>query len=125
MTKAEIIRRLRKLVALPLKERPISVALLEELAALHKRAVYEIIETQAMSERTRIRLERALTWVENDQVRSPKMTLFKPGQKREVSIGEPKKPCLTISVVRFTRNGPQITQVAYNPNALQEREGQT
>lgn len=124
MTKSEIVRRLRALIALPVKARPISITVLEELAALHKRAIYEIVETRAMSERTRIRLERALVWIENDQVRYTAKKNFVPNQERDVKIEEPKPPCLTVQIIRFTDKGPRIKQVAYNPNAFPEKEGQ-
>lgn len=119
MTKKEILKRLRVLVSLPRAARPISVYALEQLAALHKRAIYEILENQSMSERTRVRLERALKWVENDQVK-----FRRPGgamnERREVVIEEPSPPCLTIKVVKLTDKGPRLTTAAYNPNALQK-----
>lgn len=120
MTKAEILKRLNALIALPVKERPISVYYLEILAGISKRMIYEIVETNTMSERTRLRLSQALTWVENDQVR---FDTTKIGQKRSVSIVAPTKPCVTMKVVKFGPKGATITQVAYNPNALSGKSG--
>ncbi len=121
MTAEEIIRRLRALIAMPQKERPISLYYLDILAGLSRGKTYEIAKAEhVMREQTRIRLERALTWVENNQV-----TIVKRpggpmgGRPSDVKIGPPRPPQVTVSIVRFTKQGPRIQSLAFNPLAME------
>lgn len=119
MTAAEIVRRLNALLALPPKERPISVYYVEELAGLARGQVREIAKAGRMHERTRIRLERALTWVENDQVRIVKHHGGPNGSRpSDVTIEAPRPPQVTVHIIQFSKQGPRVRSLALNPRAF-------
>ena len=68
MKDQEIVRRLRALIKMAPKDRPISIDRLELVAGVSDNEVYEVARVGRMQEKTRVRLGRALTLVENDQV---------------------------------------------------------
>jgi len=116
----ELVRRVRALLAMPPQKRPISLYYLEMLAGLSGGAAREIAKTGRMREESRIRLERAFTWIENNQVTIKKRPGGPMGSRpAEVTIGPPKPPQVTVSVVRFTATGPKIRSVAFNPLAFE------
>lgn len=117
MTGPEIIERLRALKALPPDARPIPILQLEQLAGLARGTVEKILHGSGnLMEKTRVRLERALSWVENDQVR-----VRRGGYRNsanEYTIAAPNPPQVNVTTVKFTSRGPRISLTPYNPRAL-------
>ena len=121
MNDEEIVRRLRALIALPPKQRPISVERLEKVAGVADNEVYEVARVGRMQKKTRARLSRALTLVENDQL------VIKRGQSNSfppvpasVTIRAPQPKQLNVQRVEFTAQGPKVRFVATNPRAFTE-----
>lgn len=120
MTPKEILRRIRALVAMHPSERPISLDRLEQLSG-YSGDLSVIIEGKGgMHERTRIRLGRALEWVENDQVVIGKIQGKRGGGSTSASvhIRAPQPPQVTVRRVTFTPGGPRIQFVAVNPRTF-------
>jgi hypothetical protein len=81
--------------------------------------VYEVARVGRMQKKTRLRLGRALTLVENDQL------VFKrgvgntfPPKPPKVTLRPAKPPQVNVSQVIFTRGGPRVRMVATNPRAF-------
>jgi hypothetical protein len=119
VTANEIVRRIRRLLALSSKDRPISVDRLEDVACIGDNEVYKIARSGRMTEATRIRLERALTLVENDQliVKRGIGNTFPP-TPASYAVRPPKPPQMNVQRVEFTARGPRIRTVATNPRAF-------
>jgi hypothetical protein len=119
MTKDEIVRRLKALIAIAPKLRPISVDKLEHVAGIADNEVHKIAKRGTMQEKTRVRLERALLLVENDQLvfKRGVGTTFPPTPAK-MTIRDPKPPQVNVQRVEFTENGPRIRFVATNPRAF-------
>ena len=117
MTAAEIVRRLRALVAMEPKKRPVTIDRLERVAGVSDNTVYDICRNGTMQEKTRARMERALTLVENDQLvvkpRSGTAALFRT--KSSESVRAPQPPQVNVKRVVFTENGPKIQIRPVNP----------
>lgn len=94
--------------------RPISIGSLCKLAGLGPSAVYQITEQGTCRQSTVVRLARALTWIENDQV-----VIKRRGPLRaEVTIREPRPPQRTVTQIEMTKQGPRLRFVAQNPNVF-------
>lgn len=121
MTPDEIRRRLRALIALPKDERPISIDRLEQVAGVSENAVYTVARGEAMQERTRVRLAKALLLVENDQVviRRGNRTSIEPDERRDrILTRAPRPPMQTHTRLAFTPAGPKVVFEAVNPRAF-------
>lgn len=119
MNEKEVIRRLRAIVALPRESRPIPLSRLEQLAGLSDGELYTIEKRGTLSERTRIRLAKALSWVENDQVVVKKT----PNRPTVISIVEPKPPCEIEPHVHISTEGVRIRYRALNPRTFPKFKG--
>src|SRR5258708_11138879 len=119
MKDTEIVRRLRALIALPPKDRPISINKLELVAGVSDNEVYEVARVGRMQEKTRLRLSRALTLVENDQVvvKRGKGHSF-PHTPPTVTVRAPQPQQRNVQRVTFTSQGPKVEFVAKNPRAF-------
>lgn len=119
MSVEEIVRRLRALLALPARQRPISVDKLEKVAGIANNEVYPIAKNGKMQEKTRARLEYALKLVENDQLvikNSHGAALFrKPGT---IAVRAPQPPQVTVRRITFTEHGPRVRFEVVNPRAF-------
>lgn len=115
MTDHEILRRLRVLLSMHPDERPISVDRLEKLVGVDD-CVYDAMRRKGFHAQTRIRLARALTLVENDQVVA-KRAGIKPF---EITIRPPQPPVRIVPVIEFSGAPPKIRFLAQNPNAFPE-----
>lgn len=114
MTDHEILRRLRVLLAMHPDERPISIDRLEKLVGVED-CVYDAVRgKKSFHVQTRIRIARALTLVENDQVVAKKKHLG----PYEFTIRPPQPPVKIVPVIQFTGAPPKIRFLAQNPNAL-------
>lgn len=122
MKAAEVLRRLRALIALAPGERPISIDRLEQVADVGENEVYKLARGVAkMSERTRIKLARALTLVENDQlvVRPGNRKSIEPEERRDRILTRPARPPMqTHARLAFTPGGPKVVFEAVNPRAF-------
>jgi len=120
MTAKEILRRIRALVAMHPSERPISLDRLEQLAGINGEVAHMLRGKGSMHERTRIRLSRALEWVENDQVVVGKVQGKRGGGSTSASVHlrAPQPPQVTVRQIQFTSSGPKVRFVALNPNAF-------
>lgn len=116
MNAEEIVRRLRALLAIPVGKRPITIHRLEQISGVADNEIYYIVKNGRMQEKTRIRLERALTLVENDQLVIQKH----PNRRTEISVRAPQPPQLMVRRVQFTEQGLKVRHVAVNPNAFPE-----
>lgn len=114
MDEKEVIRRLRALIATPPESRPIAIDRLGQLASLGKGEVYEIAKRGTMRSTTRMRLGRALTWVENDQV-VIKRRVQKPSL---VTIRPPQPPTVVRTRIEMTKQGPRLLFVGKNPRTF-------
>lgn len=113
MTDHEILRRLRVLLAMHPDDRPISINRLEQLVGVED-CVYDAVRKKSFHAQTRIRLARALTLVENDQVVVNKKLHATP----KFTIRPPRPPVKIVPVIHFTGAPPKIRFLAQNPNAL-------
>lgn len=124
MTDAEIMRRLKALIATPRDKRPIAIHCLEVLAGLGEKRLYSLARGNfKMHKRTREALARAFTLVENDQVVVTRAHRGggwdrRPGEPDVLTIVEPKPPCVAVPRVRLTATGPRLEYVAQNPRAF-------
>ena len=122
MTAAEILRRLRALIAMEPKKRPVTIDRLERVAGVSDNTVYDICRNGTMQEKTRARMERALTLVENDQLvvkpRSGTAALFRT--KSSESVRAPQPPQVNVQRVTFTERGPRVVTTAVNPRTFPE-----
>ena len=114
MEQDEIVRRLRVIISTPPKERVISVDRLESVAGVADRVIYDIAKSGKMAKKSEIRLSRALTLVENDQIHVKKV-YTKPSI---VTIRPPKPPQIIIQRVTFVNGRPKVTFQAVNPRAF-------
>jgi hypothetical protein len=115
------MRRIRALAKMHPRERPISLDRLEQIAAMPDSGIDQLLQGKGgMQERTRIRLSRALEWVENDQVVVGKVQGIRGGGTRPatVTIRAPQPPQVTVRQIQFTSSGPKVRFVAINPRAF-------
>jgi hypothetical protein len=117
MTKEEIVRRLRALLATKPEERPIKVERLAHVAGLSLRGLRHIAAEGTMQDASRVRLARALTWVENDQVVVKKT----PNRPTVVTIRPPQPPQENVLAVDLTKDGPKVRIKAVNPRTFPRR----
>lgn len=129
MNTEEILRRLRCLIAIPKAERPISVSELERVAGVYGGSAWIAVRDSAMTEKTRLRFERALTLLENDQIKHkpPPPTPRKHAnlivkKKGELYIGPPKPQQVNVTHVSFKSGKPKLRFVALNPKAFPDME---
>ena len=113
------MRRLRALIALAPKDRPISINKLELIAGVSDNEVYEVARVGRMQEKTRVRLSRALTLVENDQVvvKRGNGNSF-PHTPPKVTVRAPQPQQRNVQRVTFTSQGPKVEFVATNPRTF-------
>lgn len=95
----EIVKRLRHLVDLPPDKRPISVHKLGRVAGVQDHVIYKIHKNGTMQPKTKVRMEKALTWLEN-------------------GMDEQQPKQVIVRRVTFTSKGPRISMVTRNPLAL-------
>lgn len=119
MKDEEIVRRLRALIALPPKQRPISIDRLEKVAGVSDNEVYEVARVGRMQKKTSTRLGRALTLVEGDQlvIKRGQSNSFPPVPAK-VTIRPPQPKQVNVQRVEFTSRGPVVRFVATNPRAF-------
>ena len=117
----EVLRRIRAVIALPADERPISIDRLEQVAGVGDNEVYKVARAGTMQARTRMRLAKALTLVENDQL------VIMPGNRKSIYPEErrdwiltrpPRPPMQTHARLAFTSGGPKVVFEAVNPRAF-------
>ncbi len=114
LTEAEIIRRLRALLAIRPGERPITIDQLEKVAGLSESELYTIARRGTMSAGTLRKLGRALILLENDQLVIKK----RPNRPTEITVRAPQPPQRLVRVLEVTSKGVKIRTVAQNPNAF-------
>lgn len=114
LTEAEVIRRLRALLAMPPAERPISIDMLERAAGISASEIYPIAKRGSMMAGTLRKLGRALLLLENDQL----VIHRHPNLKAEITVRAPQPPLRMVRVVEVTAKGPRLRLVAQNPNAF-------
>lgn len=114
MTNEEILRRLGALMEMKPGTRPVTLFTLGRLAGIKPSNLMAIVKEQrTMHEPTRIRLSRALQWVENDQVVKKQNRT----RKRDlITIRPPQPPQKIISKVELSPAGPKMRFLALNPN---------
>lgn len=119
MKDSEIVRRLRALIKMAPKDRPISIDKLELVAGVSDNEVYEVARVGRMQEKTRVRLGRALTLVENDQVvvKRGNGNSFPPTPPK-VTVRAAQPPQVNVQRVTFGVAGPRVEFVATNPRAF-------
>lgn len=113
MDDEEVLRRIRALVAMPQRKRPISVSQLALIAGVSPLVARTVAERGRMMKGTRVRFERALKLIENGQV----SVRFPGGRAGGVITvrDEVRPPQVNIRRIEFTAKGPQVRMVAVNP----------
>lgn len=101
------------------KDRPISINKLELVAGVSDNEVYEVARVGRMQEKTRVRLGRALSLVENDQVvvKRGNGNSFPPTPPK-VTVRAAQPPQVNVQRVTFGMGGPRVEFVATNPRAF-------
>lgn len=117
MNQDEIVRRIKALLLLDPAKRPISVDKLEELSGIADNGVYDIARQGRMQDRTREKLARVFTLLENDQISVQHRHGGRGGSKPAiVSINPvPKPPVAYVRCIKFTEHGPRVVNKAINP----------
>jgi hypothetical protein len=119
MTRDECKRRLRALIAMPAKERPFSIGLLEKLTGIsntHLRR--DAAELDGMYREKHRQLDRAFTLLENGQAE------LKTGYKRRgipykaIVHEEPRPVQSMLTRIRMTERGPVLDFIAVNRAAF-------
>lgn len=121
MKASEIVRRARALLALAPDERPVSVQRLEKIAGVADDTLYDVARTGSMQAKTRVRLARAFTLVENDQIRirqGNRKSIYPAERVDVVTLVSPRRPMETIMRLAFTKDGPKVRFEAVNPLAF-------
>lgn len=117
MEDAEIVRRLRVLVALNPEDRPISIGRLEQIAGMAKGEVYEVAKRGTAQPNTFRRLSRALEFVENDQIQVQR----RQNKQSIITIGDPKPAQEAVMSVKLENGVPRVRTGFHNPRALPDR----
>lgn len=115
MTREEVARRLAALLAQKPEERPISFVRLDQLCGFYQGTSRDIARVGRMANSSYTRLDRALTWVENDQV----VVTRKQHAPSDITIRPPRPPQVTVTLVKFTAQGPKLRSLALNPRAFE------
>jgi hypothetical protein len=118
MTRDECKRRLRALIAMPAKERPFSLAVLEKVSGIGPGHWWRYAkEFDGMYRETYRRLDRAFTLLENGQVEARRVS--KARGTYEITVYEDPLPEQTmLTRIRMTDRGPVLDWVAVNKAAF-------
>src|SRR2546430_14120828 len=100
------------------KDRPISVNKLELVAGVSDNEVYEVARVGRMQEKTRLRLGRALTLIENDQVlvKRGNGNSFPPTPPKATALAKAQPPQVNSQRGAFTAAGARGEFVAPKPS---------
>lgn len=127
LTKDEIVRRLRALLAMPPALRPVTLYELAELACLERKRLYYIaglekppgftwdIGAKGMQDSTQASLSRVFEWIEAGRVSSEKTR--RPFMKKAPLrvLPEGVQPCVQMRRIKFDADGFRIERVYVNP----------
>lgn len=117
--KAEVIRRLRALVATAAADRLIPIERLAQVAGVHDETIYAIAKHWHIgSDVIWRRLARALVWVENDQL----MIHKRPNKPTRVTIREPQPPQENVTRVVMVKGKPRLEFQPVNPRTFPHRK---
>jgi hypothetical protein len=120
MSVEEIRRRVFALMNMSREERPIPLYRFARLVGMSDEEMSkEFKRTKTMYEKNRVRYERVLLWVENNQVVCEKRKPKRGDKSKDtLIIVDPRPRQKMLSRVRITKDGPRLERVAVNPGAF-------